>query len=89
MAYLRFWLRSCAVFCPALFLLLAFGAHQPLWKAAAWSVGAALIGMALMLPVIGLFSRADRNLWSPEAEEERRRRREAWRREEYESEDLR
>ncbi|MBX6395196.1 MAG: hypothetical protein IRY98_05660 [Alicyclobacillaceae bacterium] len=88
MEYVRFWLRSCVVFCPLLFFVLYGGAHRPFWEAVLWALGAAVIGLLLMLPVIGAFSKADRRLWSPEAEEERRRRREAMLREEYDSEDL-
>ncbi|MFD2168809.1 hypothetical protein [Tumebacillus lipolyticus] len=71
MSYIRFWWRTCLVFCPAVFLILFLSGVSLLYSVLS-ALGVAVIGMLLILPFIFVFSRVDRTMWSKEEEIKRK-----------------
>jgi cell division protein FtsW (lipid II flippase) len=70
MSYLRFWWRTCLVFCPIVFVIL-YASGVVLTKVLLSVVGVAVGGLLLVLPFILVFSRVDRSMWSPEEHRKR------------------
>lgn len=71
MSYYRFWWRTCLVFCPLVFFILYFSGVSLLWSLLSIPI-IALGGLILILPFIFVFSRVDREWWSPEEEIKRK-----------------
>jgi len=84
--YYRFWWRTCLVFCPLVFFIL-YTSGVSLTYSLLSMLGVAVIGLLLVMPFILVFSRVDREMWSPEEELKRKIRFQeklrAWREEEY------
>lgn len=64
-SYLRFWWRTCVVFCPLMFLVL-YGSGVLWWKALLSALAVGVVGLLLVLPFILSWGSVDRSLWSPE-----------------------
>lgn len=64
MQYVKFWIRSVILLVPATFVILYFGSHVVLWKVIWAVIIEALFGIVTVLPLIFMFGKVDRNLWS-------------------------